>query len=34
MEKDNLQEREKHIYEQYETVIVYFIAELEVRDAE
>ena len=34
MEKDNLLEREKHIYEQYETVIAYFIAELEVRDNE
>ena len=27
-------EREKQIYEQYETVIAYFIAELEVRDTE
>lgn len=31
---DNLYEREKQIYEQYETVIAYFIAELEVRDTE
>lgn len=34
MEKNSLLEREKHIYEQYETVIAYFIAELEVRDTE
>lgn len=34
MERDSLLEREKQIYEQYETVIAYFIAELEVRDTE
>ena len=27
-------EREKDIYDQYQSVIAYFIAELEVRDAE
>ena len=32
--EDRLHEREKRIYEQYETVIAYFIAELEVRDTE
>lgn len=34
MEENSLVEREKHIYEQYENVIAYFIAELEVRDTE
>lgn len=34
MDKSCLLEREKHIYEQYENVIAYFIAELEVRDTE
>lgn len=34
MDENCLLEREKHIYEQYENVIAYFIAELEVRDNE
>lgn len=34
MDENSLVEREKHIYEQYENVIAYFIAELEVRDTE
>lgn len=34
MEKVSIEQREKQIYEQYETVIAYFIAEIEVRDTE
>lgn len=34
MPADIMNNREKNIYEQYQTVIAYFIAELEVRDTE
>lgn len=34
MDKESLLQREKDIYIQYETIIAYFIAELEVRDTE